>query len=163
MRRLAFVLALLPLAASGGEAGYASRDIELRAEPAAASAVVGRLARGEKFEIVAEQKAWSQVRAGQASGWALSFFVMKGAPAAEVGLGQKLSEVWTLGTERRAETTATIGVRGLDEAELQAAKYDGEALKRLESFAVPAAEAQEFAKKGRLVQQKVDYFKRAQP
>ncbi len=116
MRRAAFLLALFPLAVLGGEAGFASREVELRAQPAGGAPVLGRIAKGAKFEIVGEQKAWSQVKAGELTGWTLSFYVMKGEPAAEVGVGRRLSEVWSLGTERRAETTATIGVRGLDEA-----------------------------------------------
>src|SRR5688572_18498852 len=113
--RLLYLLLCLPLAALGGEAGYMSREVELRVAPAGGSAVVGKVAKGEKLEILAEQRSWSQVRAGNQTGWALSFYVMKGEPAPERRVGRRLGELFSLGTERRAETTATIGIRGLDE------------------------------------------------
>src|SRR2546423_11044468 len=117
------------------EPGYATRDVELKAEPAGAAKVVGTLQKGAKFEIVGEKGAWSQVSSGglsgQLSGWALSFYVMKGEPAAQVSMGTRLGEVWSLGTERRAETNATIGIRGLDEEQLKSAQFNAEELRRL--------------------------------
>jgi hypothetical protein len=159
LRRFAFLMLLaLPLSALCAEAGYTSRELELKAEPAAGAQALATLPKGAKVEILAEQKAWSQVRSGAVSGWTLSFYVMKGEPAADVGLARKLSEAWSLGTERRAETTATIGVRGLDEEQLRSAQYDAEELKRLEALSLPAADAERFAKQGGLVRQAVQYF-----
>src|SRR5690349_6842205 len=105
MRRLApffFLLACLP--ARGADPGYATRDLDLRAEPVAGAAVVGTVQKGARFEIVGEKGAWSNVAAAGVKGWALSFYVMKGEPAAQVSLGTRLGEVVSLGTERRAET-----------------------------------------------------------
>lgn len=149
--------AAAPLAALA-EPGYASRDVELKAEPAGTARVVGTLQKGAKFEIVGEKGAWSQVKAEGLSGWTLSFYVMKGEPAAQVSLGQRLGEVWTLGTERRAETSATLGVRGLDEDQLRAAQFNAQELRRLEALAVAAPEGEAFARKAALVPLKVDYL-----
>jgi hypothetical protein len=155
----AFLLLLaLPFSAWCAEAGYTSRELELKAEPAAGAQALATLPKGARVEILAEQKAWSHVRSGDASGWTLSFYVMKGEPAAEVGIARRLSEAWSLGTERRAETTATIGVRGLDEEELRSAQYNAEELKRLERLSLPEADAERFAKQGGLVPQTVPYF-----
>jgi hypothetical protein len=155
---LALALCMAWLSALAGEAGFATRDIELKAEPRGAAAVTGTLQKGAKFEIVGEKGAWSQVKSGNAAGWALSFYVMKGEPAAQVGVGQRLGEVWTLGTDRRAETTATIGIRGLDEEQLKSAQFNEQELKRMEALAVPRAEGDAFAQKGNLAPQKVEYF-----
>src|SRR3954468_165652 len=80
------------------EPGYITRDVELKAEPVGASKVVGTLQKGAKFDIVGEKGAWSQVSSAGASGelrgWALSFYVMKGEPAAQVSMGTRLGEVW---------------------------------------------------------------------
>src|SRR3954470_23585063 len=111
--RLLLALALLPCAVLAGEAGYTTREVELKAQPAGPAQVLGTLQKGARFEIVAEKGAWSQVTAGSLTGWGLSFYVLKGEPAAQVSVGTRLGEVWSLGTERRAETTATIGIRGL--------------------------------------------------
>ena len=146
------------MAAAAAEPGYATRDVELKAAPAGSAAAVGTLQKGVKFEIVGEKGAWSQVKAGSLSGWALSFYVMKGEPAAQTSMGQRLSEVWTLGSDRRSETTATIGVRGLDEEQLRSAQFNAEELKRLEANSLPNAEGEAFAKQGRLVQQQLNYF-----
>jgi hypothetical protein len=157
-RALLTFLFSLSFAASAAEPGYMSREVELRAEPTGGAPVVGRIAKGEKLEILAEQRAWSQVRAGGQSGWALSFYVMKGQPAPERRVGRRLGELFSLGTERRAETTATIGIRGLDEEELKAAQFNEPELKRLETLGVPRAEGEAFAKRGQLAPQKVDYL-----
>jgi hypothetical protein len=138
-----------------GEPGYATRDVELKAEPAGAAKIVGTLPKGAKFDIVGEKGAWSQVSSGSVTGWALSFYVMKGEPAAQVSMGTRLGEVWSLGTERRAETNATIGIRGLDEEQLKSAQFNAEELQRLESLTASKSDAEAFAKRGKLLPQNV--------
>ncbi len=157
LRLLAFLL-LAPVAALAAEPGYATRDLELRAEPVSGAPVTGKVEKGGKFQIVAERKAWSQVSANGATGWTLSFYVMRGEPAPPQRAGRRLSELFSMGTERRAETTATIGIRGLDEEELKAAQFNDQELKRLEALGVPKSEGDAFAKRGRLEPQKVDYL-----
>jgi hypothetical protein len=154
---LCLVSALAP-ARVLAEAGYATRDVELRAEPAGAAKLLGTLQKGARFEITAEKGAWSRIASASVNGWTLSFYVMKGEPAAQVSLGTRLGEVWTLGTERRAETTATIGVRGLDEEQLKAAQFNAEELQRLEALSQSAAEAEVFARRGKLAPQAVNYL-----
>lgn len=159
MRRLALsVLLLVSLSARGADPGYATRDLELRAEPVSGAAVVGTLQKGARFEIVGEKGAWSNVAAAGAKGWALSFYVMKGEPAAQVSLGTRLGEVVSLGTERRAETSGTLGVRGLDEEQLRSAHFNAQELQRLEALAETRAAAETFAKRGSLMPRAVPYL-----
>ena len=158
---LALVL-IVPLARAAAP-GYATRDLELRAEPAAGAAVVGTLAKGAKFEIAGEKGAWSNVVAGGLKGWTLSFYVMPGEPPAQVSLGTRLGEVWSLGTERRAETTAMIGVRGLDEEQLKSAQFNGPELQRLEALAESRAAGDAFAQRGHLMPQAVPYLPEPAP
>jgi len=157
LRALLLAVALLPGAALA-EPGYATRELELRAEPVAGAPVTGKVEKGARFEITGQQKAWSQVVFGATTGWTLSFYVMKGAPAGEASLGQRLSEVVSLGSERRSETTATLGVRGLDEEQLKSAQFNEPELKRLEALRVPKAEGESFARRAQLAPQKVDYL-----
>jgi len=153
------LLALLPLAAQGGEAGYATREVELRAEPVAGASVVATLAKGEKFEITGEEKAWVQVKAGSRSGWTLLFYVMKGEPPQGVSAGRTMSELWNLGTDRdKGQITSTIGVRGIDEEQLRAAHFDAEELRRLESLGLPKEAGDAFAKEGALAARQVNYL-----
>ncbi len=158
LRQLLLFALLAPLGAAAAGPGYATRDVELRAEPLSGAQVTGRIDKGARFEILEERKAWSQVRSGGATGWTLSFYVMRGEPAPPQRAGRRLSELFSMGTERRAETTATIGIRGLDEEELKAAQFNDQELKRLEALGVPKSEGDAFAKRGRLEPQKVDYL-----
>ncbi|MGE5639824.1 MAG: SH3 domain-containing protein [Clostridia bacterium] len=159
MRPLALLCALLlSLAAKAADPGYATRDLELRAEPVSGAAVVGTLQKGARFEIVGEKGAWSNVAAGSVKGWALSFYVMKGEPAAQVSLGTRLGEVVSLGTERRAETSGTLGVRGLDEEQLRSAQFNAQELQRLEALGETRAAAETFAKRGSLMPRAVAYL-----
>lgn len=154
---LALALLAAPLAALG-ENGYTTRELELRERPVSAAPLAGRVPKNAKVEILAEEKAWTRVKSGDLTGWTLSFYVMKGEPAPAPSVGRRLGGLFSLGTERRAETTATIGIRGLDEEDLRAAQYNEPELKRLESLGVARAEGESFAKRGRLVPQKVDYL-----
>ncbi len=151
----ALALCAIPVLA---DPGYATRDLELRSEPVGGSPVVGKLAKGAAFEITAEKGAWSQVSSGGLSGWTLSFFVMKGDAPAQASLGTRLGEVWSMGTERRVETTAVLGVRGLDEEKLASAQYNAAGLTKMESFAQSKAAAEAFARQGGLSRQQVEYL-----
>lgn len=160
MRRLLCLLAvvLAPAGAAAGEPGYLTREVELKAAPSHSAATLARLPKDSRVEVLLDQRAWAQVKAGSVSGWTLGFYVMKGEPAASAGLGKRLSEAWSLGTERSTATSATIGVRGLDEEDLKSAKFDEHELRRLEGLTMSPSEATRFAKQGGLVVQSLGYF-----
>ncbi len=152
------VLALLlfPLLAWAGDSGYATRELELRAQPVAGAALAGKVAAGEKFEILGEEKAWVRIQAGPVSGWTLLFYVMKGEPAQVVTAGRTASELWNLGTDRsKGQITSTIGVRGIDEEQLKSAHFNAEELKRLESELASREAGDSFAQEAGLVARKV--------
>jgi len=157
MKVLAFLLlAALPMPAWTGETGYATREIELRAQPAGGSAIAGKVPAAQKFEIVGEEKAWVRIQAGALNGWTLLFYVMKGEPAQSVSAGRTASELWNLGTDRsKGQITSTIGVRGIDEEQLKAAHFNAEELKRLEAQLVAKEAGDAFASEGGLVARKV--------
>lgn len=149
-------LLLVPALAWAGETGYATREIELRAQPVAGAAIAGKVPAGQKFEIVGEEKAWVRVQAGAVSGWTLLFYVMKGEPAQGVSAGRTASELWNLGTDRnKGQITATIGVRGIDEEQLKAAHFNAEELKRLEGMGVGRDAGDAFAQEAGLAARKV--------
>ena len=146
-------------AAATADTGYATREIELRAQPVAGSQVVGTLPKGARFEIVGESKAWAQVKSDKATGWTLLFYVMKGDPPQGATAGRTMSELWNLGTDRdKGQITSTIGVRGIDEEQLKAAHFDAQELKRLEAQLVQPQAAEAFAQTGGLSPRKVDYL-----
>ncbi|MFA6921831.1 MAG: SH3 domain-containing protein, partial [Gallionella sp.] len=55
----------------------------------------------------------------------------------------------------------TTGIRGLNEEELKAAKYDEKQLNLVESYAVSRADAQKFAANAKLVARRMDYLSSA--
>ena len=157
MKVLAWLLfCALPAFAWAGETGYATRELELRAQPVAGAAIAGKVPAGQKFEILGEEKAWVRIQAGPVSGWTLLFYVMKGEPSQGVSAGRTASELWNLGTDRsKGQITSTIGIRGIDEEQLQAAHFDGEELKRLESQLVGKEAGDAFAREAGLEARKV--------
>jgi hypothetical protein len=152
----AFVL-LVGVAAA--ETGYATRDLELRAEPKSDSAAVGSLAKGGRYELIRQHQAWSEVNAGGKKGWVLSLFLMAGDPPQERSVGRTLSDLVSLGTERagKGQMTSTIGVRGLDEDELKSARPNAEELRKLESYAVPPEAGEALARQGQLGRRSLAY------
>lgn len=144
--------------ALAGESGYLTREVELKAAPSQSAGLVARLAKHTKVEVLVEQRAWAQVKSGETTGWMLSFYVMKGEPAPQVSWGRRLSSAWSFGTDRKVNTSATIGVRGLDEEDLKSAQFDEVELKRLEGLSLAPAEGERFAGQGSLVPQRLEYL-----
>jgi uncharacterized protein YraI len=102
-----------------------SRDANLQAEPKTGAAVVAEVKQGATAEVLAKQGAWVQVKSAAGTGWLFSFNVNygSGGPAAASGR-----------TAPRSASTSTIGIRGLDEEEMKAAKFDGAQLDALDAF-----------------------------
>jgi len=146
-------------AAAVADTGYATREIELRAQPVAGSQVVGTLPKGARFEIVGESKAWAQVKSDSGAGWTLLFYVMKGEPPQGLSAGRTVSELWNMGTDRhKGQITSTIGVRGINEEQLKSAHFNAEEMKRLEALQTSPQAGESFAKAGGLAPRKVDYL-----
>jgi len=74
--------------------------------------------------------------------------------------GSELSGLASLATGRAGtgKIVSTTGIRGLNEEELKAAKYDEKQLNLLESYTSTRAEAQKFAGLVKLKSQHVDYL-----
>jgi hypothetical protein len=163
--RFALLLALPALActAIAGDIGYATRDLNLQAEPRQNAAVVGKLAKNGKFERVGSQNFWTQISIGELRGWVPSFY-LSWTEAPQTNTGKELVGAAGLATQRRGgEVTAVIGIRGLDEEQLKAARYSEEELKRMESFLAPAPAAAAFAQEGSLSPKKMDYLSGSAP
>lgn len=165
MRRLhAPLLALLLLygpssGAEAGETGYAARDVEVRPEPRNDAPVTARLAKGARYELLERKLSWARIRIGAGEGWTLFFFLMSGDAPSSQSPGLAVSELWKLGTDRQGSgggITATIGTRGLDDAQLASARFNGRELEQLESMGVPAPAGASFAAEGGLASRQVE-------
>jgi uncharacterized protein YraI len=105
-----------------------SKASTLHAEPRADAPVVTQLKEGTSAEVVGKQGAWVQVKSAAGTGWMFAFNVSYGvggaAPAAAAP------------SQERRSTTATIGIRGLDDKEaLKNATFDQKQLDALDGFA----------------------------
>jgi len=97
------------------------------------------------------------VKSAKGKGWVRMLSIRKGD--ARKGSGSA-SGVLALASGRAGtgKVVATTGIRGLNEEELKAARFDEEELKRAESYASSKAEAAKFATQGKLAAHPFDYL-----
>jgi hypothetical protein len=151
---------VLPLAGIAGDVGYAAKDLEIRSEPRIASPVIGQLPRNGRFEILQRQMAWAQISTTNQQGWVLFYFLMNGEPPATSAPRNVMGELLGFGTRQQGTgtVTASIGIRGISEEELKAAKFNPVELTKLESFLAQKPQAASFAQQGQLSQRNVEYL-----
>ena len=155
-RHKTIVAALLGAAwiglAAAQEAGVALKADEIKAEPFKDAKTLGSINKGDAVSILAKQSGWLRVKAGGKEGWVRMLSVRRGA-AGKADAGKELAGISGVATGRTGtgQVVSATGVRGLSAEELKAAEFDEEEVKRAEANAVPATDAQQFAKAGRLV------------
>jgi len=145
--------------AAGQETGMALKPDDIKAEPFKDAKTVGKIAKGDKVEIVARQSGWLQVKAGSKKGWVRMLSVRRGQ-AGSKDAAKEIGGVAGLATGRAGtgEVVSSTGVRGLSEEELKEAKFDEAQIAKAESNAVSAGIAKTFAANGKLVAQKVAFL-----
>ncbi|MDD5329987.1 MAG: SH3 domain-containing protein [Sulfuricella sp.] len=155
------LLAALLLAAPAvhADSGAALKADEIKTEPYRDASTVGRLAAGDKVEIVGKQGGWLKVKSAKGSGWVHMLSIRRGE-ARKGSAGSEVSGLLGLASGRAGtgQVVATTGVRGLNEEQLKSAKYDEAEINRLTAFAVSKSAAQAFAAKGKLVPHQVEYL-----
>ena len=161
--KYAFALCVLIGAqtAWAAESGSMLKADELKVEPFRDAKTVKKLTAGEKVEIVSKDGGWLKVKAGKSSGWVRMLSVRKGDAKQK---SSNASGLLALASGRAAtgKVVATTGIRGLNEEELKAARFNAEELQLAESYAVNKTDAQLFAAQGKLVPRQFDYLPAAQ-
>jgi hypothetical protein len=147
-------LALLGSAAMAGETAWTVKATELKDKPYTDAGAVGTLAERSKVEVLARQASWTQVKAGNATGWVKMLNLRLDNPDARSG-NTGVGALFNLARTGKSGTVATTGVRGLDEAKLAGASPNGRALEQMNGYAVGKEEARGFAKDGKLSAQDV--------
>ncbi|NNL99555.1 MAG: hypothetical protein HKO62_02310 [Gammaproteobacteria bacterium] len=152
---------------------------KLRSEPAADGKLVAELPVGTDVSIAGRRGLWMDVSTAdpERKGWLRLTSVRLGVTAADLGLpaddsgaapapkkrgffsgvSRSVSSLFSRGRNRPQATTATIGIRGLTPADLQAAQADPEALEAMQGFAASAGDAAIFAREGKLTTRTVAY------
>ena len=149
---------LLPVIAFAGEAGTALKADILRAEPFADAKTSGNLNKNDAVDILSKKGAWLQVKSKSASGWVRIMSVKRGGASAS---GSSIADIAS-GRAGTGKVVATTGIRGLSAEELKAAKFNEDEMKKMESHAVSASDAQKFASAGGLSSTQLAYLKGAQ-
>ena len=144
-------------AALAGEAGSVVKNDELKAEPFRDAKTVAALAAGDKVDILKKDGGWLKVRSAKGNGWVKMLSIRRGDARKGTGDAAGLLGLAS-GRAGTGRVVATTGIRGLNEEELKAAKFDAAQLKLAESYITSRAEAQKFAAKGKLAAHQVEYL-----
>lgn len=137
-----------------GDSGSALKNDSLKAEPFSDAKSVGTLSRGDKLDILEKKGAWLKVKSAKSQGWVRLLSVKRSGNGNEAGGVLALAS----GRSGTGQVVSTTGVRGLNEEELRAAKFNEEDIKKLDANAVSADDAKNFASAGGLKVQKLDYL-----
>lgn len=148
---------LLSGALHAAESGTAIKGDELKAEPFRDAKTVATLASGDKVDILKKDGGWYQVKSAKGKGWVRMLSIRKG-DARKGGSGASGVLALASGRAGTGKVVATTGIRGLNEEELKAAKFDEAEVKRAESYATGKAEAAKFAAAGKLAARPFDYL-----
>jgi uncharacterized protein YgiM (DUF1202 family) len=145
--------------AGAQETGTALKADEIKAEPFKDAKTLGKIAKGDKVEILGRQSGWLQVKAGSKKGWVRMLSVRRGQ-AGQKDAAQQIGGVAGLATGRAGtgEVVSSTGVRGLSEEELKGARFDEAQVVKAESHAASAADAKTFAAQGKLTAQKIAFL-----
>jgi hypothetical protein len=147
---------LLQSVALAAESGTALKADAIRAEPFGDAKQVATLATGDKVEILKKDGGWLQVKSAKGKGWVRMLSIRKGD--AKKGSGEAAGLLaLTSGRAGTGKVVATTGIRGLNEEELKAASFNAKELQLAESYAVKKADAQKFAKQGKLAARPFGY------
>lgn len=139
------------------ESGTLLKADELKAEPFRDAKTVKNLAAGEKVEIVSKDGGWLKVNAGKNGGWVRMLSIRKGDAKQGASNASGLLAM-SSGRAGTGKVVATTGIRGLNEEELKAAKFDAAEIQLAESYAVKKADAQQFAAQGKLKSRPFEYL-----
>jgi uncharacterized protein YgiM (DUF1202 family) len=155
--RTACILVLATSAAMAGESGIAVKADSLRDQPFQDGRVLAQIAKGERAEILKTSGGWSQVKTAKGSGWVRMLSIRRNAARSGATSGSSLSALAS-GRAGTGKIVATTGIRGLNEEELKAARYNESEVALAESYESSKTAARQFAQKGKLVAQPVEYL-----
>lgn len=154
---LMLVALLLSGALHAAESGTALKSDDLKAEPFRDAQTLATLASGDKVDILGKDGGWLQVNSAKGKGWVRMLSIRKGDARKGSGDAGGLLGLAS-GRAGTGKVVATTGIRGLNEEELKSAKFNGEELKRAESYTSSKPEAARFAAQGKLAARPFDYL-----
>ncbi len=174
---LLFVLLLPGTPLLANQDGIVVRSATLYAGANRGAERVGRIDAGTPVTIFGRKGGWQEIYSEQKAlvGWVRTYEVREvesGAPlqtearsdsrgflAGLATFSRKASRFFGGGNSNTGSGTATIGVRGLSEAELKSAQPDLRELERMRGFASNASRSARFGREGELRTHRIQYLK----
>lgn len=150
---------LMAGAVQAAENGTTIKTDTLKAAPFADAKVIATLPSGTRVEILKKDGGWYQVKSLQGNGWIRLLSLRRGAANA-TSSDRELSGLAALASGRAGtgRVVATTGIRGLNEEQLKAAKYDEKQVTLAESYSTSRADAKKFAASAKLAARQVNYL-----
>ncbi|MDJ0776661.1 MAG: SH3 domain-containing protein [Gammaproteobacteria bacterium] len=166
--RYCLLLIVLVVPAAASQDGVIVRSAAVFADASSNSPQVGELVAGTRVSIFSRKGGWQEVFVEQQAviGWVRSYQVRAGnfdAPASvETGedsrgflaglasFSRRASSFFSTRSGSTSSGTATIGVRGLSEAEINAAQADFVELEKMDRFASGSTRMPAFTRTGKL-------------
>ena len=161
-----FIFLVAPLQAD--QDAIVVREALVYSATSSTSQTVGKIAAGTRVSVYGREGGWKEVYYEIESiiGWVRSYQIREGSltPAVEGETGsdsrgflaglaafsRKASGFFRSGNSPTSSSTATIGVRGLSEAEINAARPDYDEFKKMQQYASNNMRLVEFSQTGRL-------------
>lgn len=159
-----------------GEDAIIVRQAVVYTKASSTSAKIGRIDAGSRVSVFSREGGWKEIFSEEKEilGWVRSYQVREGnyAPVVKTenssdsrgflaglaSFSRKASRFFSSDNRSTSSGTATIGVRGLSEAEIKSAMPDPEELEKMERFASSSKRVADFASRGGLKAHKVPHI-----
>jgi len=151
-------LALACGLAQAGETAYTVRATALKAKPYTDAKTLDNLAQQTQVEIMVRRGSWTEIKVNGTTGWVKMLSLRLGEASQNKSGDTGFKTLFNVASTGGSGSTMTTGVRGLSEENLKNPHPNPQALQELHGLAVDKAEAQQFAKAGKLAAGKMDYL-----
>ncbi len=175
---LTFLIILATPVRAASDQGIIVRMAPVHADASSISPRIGQIPAGSKVSIFSRKGGWKEIFSEEKAliGWVRSYQVREGdfTPSATVetkadsrgflsglaSFSRRASGFFSTGGSSTSSGTATIGIRGLSEAEIKAAVADFEELEKMKSFGSNRSRMPGFTRQGQLRSQAVKHIAR---
>ncbi len=180
IRLFLLILTFFTVPAAANPQGVIVRLATVHAEASSSSERLGQISAGTQVSIFGRTGGWKEIFSEEKSilGWVRSYQVREGKLSQQsqvkaeedsrgflaglASFSRKASRFFSPGGSSASSGTATIGVRGLSEAEIKSAKPDFEELEKMKQFASNKARLKSFRQQGSLSTNEVEYLEPGQ-
>lgn len=161
-RRLAVPWLLALAAPAFAQTLEVTTDTELRASPALDAKVLSKLARGAQGEQTGSQGGWLKMKTRQQEGWVrLTHVRSLTAQQAAAQPANPLTGLTGMFSASSNRPTATTGTRGLTQEQLANAQPAPAEVQQLERYATTGAQAEQYARTGKVAPHKIAPYSEA--